>query len=121
MGLTIHYSLQHKSHSVREVRSIVEQLRQRALDLPFHSVGDIAELKGEAADFNQVDQDDPQRWLLIQSSQHVSFPVGNGSEYSYTVSPSHVIASEALPGDGCEPANIGLCKYPGSFNDRHGK
>ena len=121
MGLTVHYSLESKSRSVREIRSTIEQLRQRALDLPFQSVGDIVEVKGDAADFTTVDQDDPIRWLLIQSSQHVSFPAGGGFDHSYTVSPSHVIAFEAYPGHGCEPANIGLCRYPGSVEVRDGK
>ena len=46
MGLTIHYSLQSDTRSERKARSLVEQLRQRAMDLPFENVGEIVEAKG---------------------------------------------------------------------------
>lgn len=47
MGLTIHYSLQSPKASKSQARSIIEQLRQRALDLPFASVGEIGDLQGQ--------------------------------------------------------------------------
>lgn len=121
MGLTIHYSLESKTRSVRQVRSIVEQLRQRAMDLPFKSVGDIVELKGDQCNFEKMPHDDPHRWLLIQASQYIPFQVDGGYESYATVSPSHVIAFEAWPGEGCEPANIGLCRYPGVIEVEEGK
>ncbi len=69
-------------------------------------------MKGEACDFDQCDQDDPHRWLLIQAGQYVDRPAPGGGTYSYNVAPTHVIAFATLPGDGCEPANFGLCRYP---------
>jgi hypothetical protein len=72
MGLTIHYSLHSDTRSIRQARSIAEQLRQRAMDLPFASVGEIVELKGDECEFNNRDINDPLRWLLIQAGRRVN-------------------------------------------------
>ena len=40
MGLTIHYGLTSKTRSTAKARSLVERMRQLALDLPFESVDD---------------------------------------------------------------------------------
>jgi hypothetical protein len=112
MGLTIHYSLKSSTRSPKKARELIAHLRGRALDLPFAQVEDIVELKGEACDFNRRDRDDPHRWLLIQAGQYIERPAPGGGTYSYNVAPTHVIAFETLPGDGCEAANFGLCRYP---------
>jgi hypothetical protein len=49
---------------------------------------------------------------LIQAGQYVDRPAPGGGTYSYKVAPTHLIAFATLPGDGCEPANFGLCRYP---------
>ena len=108
MGLTIHYRFQMNGRSVRDTRRLVEQLRQRALDLPFKEVGEIIDVSGDAADFQKVAADDPHRWLLIQSQHDV-----RRGRYSYGIPPKRVIAFSTFPGDGCEPANFGLCLFPG--------
>lgn len=41
MGLTIHWKLQSQARSPTLAREQVSQLRQRALDLPFASVGEV--------------------------------------------------------------------------------
>ncbi len=110
MGLTIHYSLRSRARKPERARSQLTQLRSRALDLPFKEVGELVEITGPACDFNLCDRDDPNRWLLIQSSQYVDHP--RHREYSYTVQPTHVLAFSTWPGEGCEPANMGLCRYP---------
>jgi hypothetical protein len=107
MGLTIHYTLRSTSRSVMEIRQLVEQLRQRALDLPFQSVDELIDLAGDACDFEQRDHDDPNRWLLIQAAQHVE-----RRGYSYSVAPTRLIAFSTMPGEGCEQANFGFCRYP---------
>jgi hypothetical protein len=109
MGLTVHYSLNSATKSQREARRLIEQLRQHALDLPFENVGEMIELKGERCDFEKVDLDDPNRWLLVQAGQYVE-----RRDCHFRVSPNHVIAFRTSPGDGCEDANFGLCKYPGT-------
>lgn len=107
MGLTIHYDLHSTTRSAVKARQLVEELRQKALDLPFNSVGDIIELSGDAADFNTLERDDPKRWLLVQAEQYV---VLDGHYLS--VQPTHLIAFSTMPGDGSEPANFGLAIYP---------
>ena len=107
MGLTIHYQLQSASRTPAKARQLVEQLRQKALDLPFKEVGEIVEVNGDTADFDKLDRDDPNRWLLVQAGQSV---VRDGRHYRIT--PTHVIAFSTLPGDGSEEANFGLAVYP---------
>ncbi len=53
MGLTIHYDLHADPCPPTQARQLVEQLRQRALDLPFGEVGDIVEYEGNECDFRQ--------------------------------------------------------------------
>jgi len=111
MGLTIHWSLKSKTRSPKQAREQVARLRGRALDLPFEQVDDIVEFSGSECDFENHEPDDPNRWLLIQAGQYIERPADGGS-YSYKVAPTHLIAFETLPGDGCEAANFGLCRYP---------
>ena len=113
MGLTIHYNLHASTRSPRKARELVARLRGRALDLPFEEVGDIIELTGPECDFNHCDRDHPNRWLLIQAGQFVDDPRHQGC--SYTVTPTHVIAFSTWPGQGCEQANFGLCRYPAAI------
>jgi hypothetical protein len=116
MGLTINYELRAETRSPKKARQLVESLRSKALDLPFEEVGDIVELSGEETNPESLDQDDPNRWLVIQSSEHVK--VG---DYSYLVRPHRLIAFSAWPGEGCEEANIGLAEYPKTIEvDSHG-
>jgi len=107
MGLTIHYSLHLASRTPAKARQLVEQLRQKALDLPFKEVGEIVEVNGDTADLDKLGQDDPNRWLLIQAGQYL---VRDGRHYRIT--PTQVIAFSTLPGDGSEEANFGLAVYP---------
>ena len=116
MGLTIHYDFKSKSRNIKQVRQQIGQLRQRALDLPFQHVGEIVELASDQADFNNLDPNDPNRWLLIQAGQYVE---RNGCHYS--VPPSHVIAFSTLPGSGSEEANMGLARYPATIKGQNEK
>jgi len=112
MGLTIHYNLKSTTRSPKKARELVAHLRGRALDLPFSQVDDIVDLSGEDCNFDKRDQDDPLRWLLIQAGQYIVRLAPGGQEYHYRVFPTHVIAFGTLPGEGCESANFGLCRYP---------
>jgi len=114
MGLTIHYSLKLGARRFATARTVIETLYQRARDLPLHEVGPIVDFSGEACDYNTLDRDDPNRWLLIQAGQHVEH-----GGYHYHVVPNHVIAFTTAPGEGCEPANFGLCQYPAMIMVEH--
>ena len=103
MGLTIHYSLHADADSPTKARRLVEDLRRKALDLPFSEVGPVIEAGGDSADFDDPDPTDPNRWLLIQSGQYVE---RDGRHHRVT--PTKVIAFSTWPGQGCEEANFGL-------------
>ena len=107
MGLTIHWNLKADIRTEAAARELVGQLRQRALDLPLASVGEILDLSGRHADYKVQLAESPVRWLLIQAGQYVE-----SGNCHYAVAPQHVIAFQTQPGDGSEPANFGLCRYP---------
>ena len=107
MGLTIHYQLQSTSRSPKKARQLLDQLRQKALDLPFKEVGEIVEVDGDIAAFDNLLQDDPNRWLLIQAGQYVEH-----DERHYRVTPQRIMAFSTWPGESSEPANFGLATYP---------
>jgi hypothetical protein len=107
MGLTIHYSFKSFAEGPAQVRELVAKLRDRALELPLARVGEIIERKGAECDFEQCEREYPDRWLLIQAGQSV-----DRGQHSYSVNPNHLIAFSTWPGEGCEEANFGLCRYP---------
>jgi hypothetical protein len=122
MGLTIHYQLATTTSDETHARKLVQQLRQAALDLPFQHVGEIVEFRGDECDWKRRPDDDPYRWLLIQAGTYIALPVSpseksQGVTRQLDVRPSNIIAFETEPGDGCEPANFGLCGYPGEVSD----
>lgn len=112
MGLTVHYSLASSADTADHVRALIEKLRDRARDLPFAEVSDIIELQGNPAyDPQNLDRDDPHRWLKIQACHLLEYTY-QGEKYGQHVPPTHMIAFTVHPGDGCEAANFGLCEYP---------
>jgi hypothetical protein len=117
MGLTIQYSLHSGSRSIDEARRLVGALRHRALGLSFQQVSEILDLSGDACDYEKQDRDRPHRWLLIQANQPIE-----RDDYTYNVAPTRLIAFSTLPGEGSEPANFGLCRYPRTIAGypRHG-
>jgi hypothetical protein len=116
MGLTIHYSLQSDARTIEDARERVRQLRKRATTLPFANVSELMEVSADACDFQQRPQDDPRRWLLVQAGRFVEH-----EGYTFRVPPRRVIAFTAIPGEGCEPANFGLCQYPPTFRAPDGR
>jgi len=108
VGLTIHYRLHSDAHRPTEAWRLIEELRRQALSLPSVKVGEVVELAGDACNYEKLNRDHPHRWLLIQAGQYVE-----REGIHYHIEPKHVIAFSADPGDGCEEANFGLCRYPG--------
>ena len=87
------------TRSPNEARQLIEQLRRRALDLPFAEVGNIVELKGRNCDHQNYQGNDPLRWLVIQAGQYVE----HGGIH-YQVKPKHLVAFSTYPGEGSEQA-----------------
>lgn len=110
MGLTIHYNLEvPKTWTPKTTRQKLEALRQSCLDMPVEEVGELFELKGDACDFEKVDNDDPNRWAIIQAMRHLHSPWEPGT--SFQQSPSHMMAFSVWPAQGCEEMNIGINSY----------
>lgn len=120
MGLTIHYGMKSRIKKTSNVRARLEQLRQRALDLPFEEVGEIHEFVGEDCDFEKHRGTD-NLWLLIQSSGNVEYKTRYGHKLYYTVQPDHVMGFSTWPGEGCEEANFGFCHYPETMQVEFGE
>lgn len=110
MGLTIHYQLRTRLTEPREVRNLVESLRQFARDLPFKEVGELLEFTDKDADYAHSCREDEHRWFKIQAGQYVEA----GNDHCH-VTPLHIIGFSTWPGEGCEPANFGFCRYPASI------
>jgi hypothetical protein len=115
MGLTIHYELRQASNSIKKARSVVEALHQRAGELPFEEVGPIVHLQGEACDPAQYKDDAEARWLALQADCWLK----DKRNQPYAEVPAReILAFGTLPGEGSEPANIGLCRYPAVVTHR---
>lgn len=111
MGLTIHYTLRTALTKPENVRTLVTSLRHAARKLPFHQVSAIKEFRGQDADFEHGDRNDPDRWLKIQAGRYLEV-----DGFDVSVKPRHIIAFTVHPGDGCEPANFGFCRYPAEWD-----
>ena len=111
MGLTIHYSLQTDIARIDDIRHLAGSIREFARDLPFKEVGELVEFQGKDADHDQSGKEDEHRWLKIQAGRYIQ----NGNHH-FSVKPLHLIAFRTWPGEGCEPANIGFCRYPATVD-----
>ncbi len=110
MGLTIHYNLQSDVKTISEARKQVNLLHEKMSNLPFQEVLEIQEFKGDACNFNK-NEDEDNRGLLIQAGEYVDI-MDYGHKFSCPVAPMRIIAFTGIVGDGCEPMNIGLVRYP---------
>lgn len=126
MGLTLHYTLKAQG-SDAQARKLITALHQAAADLPFKELGNLIDLAGEDCNFERRRQDDPLRWLLVQAQESVIIkdashsPHGVICERHCRVTPNRVLGFTAWPGEGCEEANFGLCRYPATFTAPDGR
>lgn len=115
MGLTIHYRFRSDAATYCEAKQQVVALREAALGAGFEEVGPLWHRKGKKA----CDPDacpEEERWLMIQACQHLDIPCdSNGGQVSILVQPKEVVAFSTQPGEGCEEANFGLCRFPESI------
>ena len=131
MGLTIYHTLTLPGKTPPEqVRFLMERLRQKCLDLPFQEVDDrLFEAVGKKACDWQRRKQDGKRWMLIQARENlvirrdrtgrwVKCQWGEEGAHGFDVLPEHVIGFGAWPGQGCESAEIVICKFPPVFELR---
>jgi hypothetical protein len=108
MGLTIHWNWQ-GPESTDEARTVIEQLRQRALDLPFESVSEIVHFEGEDARYDRDRQDDEFGWLKVQA-RHTIW----NDDYTtgWECKPLEIMGFEIAVAPGSEPMNVTVATYP---------
>ena len=106
MGLTIHYELKAPDRPMERIR----ELHRRALEMDFEEVSGVFHLVGDACEAERYgnDEESPVFWLLIQAGLSVEI----SEDRSLHTEPLEVIAFSTWPGEGCEDANLGLCRYP---------
>jgi hypothetical protein len=123
MGLTVHYTLKAKGDEA-QARKLIQPLHHAAQDLPLKELGGIIDLNNDDCRFDLRDKEDPLRWLLIQAEQTVEIKSKRdpaGSRSYQRVHPTRVMAFTTWPGEGCEEANFGLCRYPASIETSEGR
>lgn len=115
MGLTIHYSLSSRTRSPQQAETLVERMRQLALDLPFDSVDDQIQHIGPDVCQRPLDdlRSDQQLFsTVLDGCQHVYIPWHRKQHASVTVQPLETISFGTVPGPGSEWASFGLARYP---------
>jgi len=98
MGLTIHYRFELGDGDHVLAHDRVEQLRRRALSLPFEKVDEIQYFVGDEC----LREDDRIRRFGRLNTDADEHPL---------VTPKEIIAFSTMPGEGCESAVFGLRKY----------
>ncbi len=106
MGLTIHYGLTTDQTDINAVRLLVQNIHQLAKQLPFQEVRDLVEFEGEKCQY-----EGPRRTQSVVEKSKPGKYVHEGNHF-FKVAPLHVIAFTTIPGEGSEPANFGLARYP---------
>lgn len=111
MGLTIHYTFTGNAGMTQAVAlAVVRRMHQYAARMAeagqLAQVSPIYEVRS-AADFTRLKHEE--LWLAIQSGKWV-----NKGGHSSHVNPSAAFIFSTWPGEGCEAANFGLCRYPGA-------
>lgn len=114
MGLTISYDLKTDLKRPQDVHHLVEAMRQHALDLSFKEVDEIKEFKGSTTGWE--DRDDLDRVLKFRCGAMMI----DGTNLC-PAPPKHSIVFSTWPGEGCEPAIFGFCRYPAHVKLPSGK
>ena len=113
MGLCINWTVQAPENASFE--SVTEQLRawrQACLDLPFDSVTEIVHLESPEIIERLENRSDPLHWFLVQASAYSVMNRGTPDEFACPVEPVEVVGFTAYAGEGCEPMNCFLARYP---------
>ncbi|GAI63022.1 unnamed protein product [marine sediment metagenome] len=103
MGLSIHYYFEyHQDHP----DDIINNLRHKALTLPFETVSDIEHFKGDECNYMKRKGKDEWSWLLIQVVENIKDT--QNPRYSYGATPIEIIAFRTWPGKEWEDWKKGL-------------
>lgn len=117
MGITIDYTFKAGPCDQATARSLVYQLRQRALDLPFLEVGEIREFgPGEISPF-RLPRGTPDTRLHLQAIATAERKEGDKINEYFMLAPERLFVFSAVPGPGAGLGFFGL----GVYHDRREK
>ena len=108
MGMTIHWNFQGPPRKA-DAQVVIEKMRQRAMDLPFESVGEIVHFKGPQAQYDRDQIGEPYRWLKIQARGVLWSDDG---DMGWEFPPKEIIGFEVVVAPGCERMELFLASYP---------
>ena len=108
MGLTIHWSFQGPQKK-SEATAIIDKLRERAMDLPFESVGDVVRFKGKDAQFDNDPPDSPYTWLKLQAGETIWSEDGR---IGWDCPAQEIVGFQIDVAPGSEWMEIYLATYP---------
>ena len=125
MGLTIHYGFKLGAKSIEKAITLLEKLRQKALDLPFEHVDNqvthlTPEICAKGLEYYRGKrgvQHQP-KWkqnifgLLLDCGTYVNLPWYKKRSGSIHVDPIEAYVFNTCPGPGSEWAGFGLARYP---------
>ncbi|MCE9552497.1 MAG: hypothetical protein K8T91_03845 [Planctomycetes bacterium] len=124
--MTINYTLKMRGKNATRVATLLEKLRQKALDLPFESVSPevihltpevcapgLEHYRGSDGAEQRSEEDQGIFWLLLSCSHHgLKPPWGEKRDTYLSVDPVEAYVFQTWPGHGCEAAMFGLARYP---------
>jgi hypothetical protein len=108
MGLTIHWSFQGPQKK-SEAKTVIEKMRQRAMDLPFESVGEVVHFKGKDAQFDNDPPNGKYTWLKIQARESIW---NKERTIGWDCPAREIIGFQINVAPGSEPMEIFLATYP---------
>ena len=108
MGLTIHWTFRGPPLKA-DAQAAIEKMRQRAMDLPFESVGEIVHFKGPDAWYESAQMGEPYRWLKVQAQGVVWSKDG---DIAWEFPPKEIVGFEVVVAPGCERMELFLASYP---------
>ena len=108
MGLTIHWSFQGPQKK-SEATAIIDKLRERAMDLPFESVGDVVRFKGKDAQFDNDPPDSLYTWFKLQAGETIWSEDGR---IGWDCPAQEIVGFQIDVAPGSEWMEIFLATYP---------
>ena len=108
MGLTIHWSFQGPKTKT-DATAIIEKMRQRAMDLPFESVGEVVHFKGKDAQFDNDPPNGKYTWLKIQARETIW---NKDRTVGWDCPAKEIVGFQVIVAPGSEPMEIFLATYP---------
>jgi hypothetical protein len=103
MPLDLYWRIESKT----KTKTLIERMRQRALDLPFIAVGEVVRLVGEETHITDED-DDPWHCLKLMAHDWL----WTDDDEPWLCPPNEIVGFQIEVAPGCDPAAIYFACYP---------